>query len=125
MKKLKPLIIAALIMMLMICVSAFAEGEGVNAPFDWIYLATIAGATAATLLIVQFTKMPLDKVWHIPTRVFVYFIALIILGVATYFTAGITVENALLAVVNAFIVALTAYGAYEVTFAKSDAAKRD
>lgn len=87
-------------------------------PLTWAYLATIAGATAATLLIVQFLKVPLDKVWKIPTRAFVYFIALVILLVATAFTTGLTANTTLLTVVNAFIVALTAYGSYEVTFRK-------
>ena len=89
-------------------------------PLTWAYLATIAGATAATLLIVQFLKVPLDKVWKIPTRAFVYFISLVILLVATAFTTGLTPNTFLLTVVNAFIVALTAYGSYEVTFAKAD-----
>ena len=87
-------------------------------PLTWPYLATIAGATAATLLIVQFLKVPLDRVWKIPTRVFVYFIALVILMVATAFTTGLTIDTAFLTVVNAFLVALTAYGSYEVTFRK-------
>ena len=93
---------------------------GAGEPFTWAYLASIAGATAATLLIVQFLKVPLDKVWKIPTRLFVYVIALLIMIIATVFTGGLTIETALLAVVNAFIVALTAYGSYEVTFAKLD-----
>lgn len=87
-------------------------------PLTWEYLATIAGATAATLLIVQFLKVPLDTVWKIPTRAFVYLIALVLLLGGTYFTSGLTVNTALLTAVNAVIVALTAYGAYEVTFKK-------
>lgn len=89
-------------------------------PFTWQYLGTIAGAAAATLLIVQFIKAPLDRVWKIPTRVLAYVIALIIMLVAAAFTGGLTPENALLAVVNAFIAAMTAMGAYEMTFAKLD-----
>lgn len=89
-------------------------------PWTWAYLATIAGATAATLLIVQFLKVPLDKVWKIPTRLFVYLIALIILVIATAYTSGITMNTFLLSVLNAFIVALAAYGSYELTFARSD-----
>ena len=88
-------------------------------PWTWAYLATIAGATAATLLIVQFAKVPLDKVWKIPTRLFVYVIALVILTAATAFTTGLTPDIFLLCVLNAFIVALTAFGAYELTFARS------
>ena len=89
-------------------------------PWTWAYLATIAGATAATLLIVQFMKVPLDKVWKIPTRLFVYIIALVIMTVATAFTSGLNLYSFLLCLLNAFIVALAAYGSYELTFAKSD-----
>ena len=93
---------------------------GPQTPFTWAYLATIAGATAATLLIVQFLKLPLDKAFgNIPTRLVAYVIALIIMLVATAFTTGLTAENALLAVVNAFVVALAAMGGYEITFAKA------
>ena len=89
-------------------------------PWTWAYLATIAGATAATLLIVQFMKVPLDKVWKIPTRLFVYIIALVIMTVATAFTSGLNLNSFLLCLLNAFIVALAAYGSYELTFARSD-----
>jgi len=89
-------------------------------PWTWAYLATIAGATAATLLIVQFMKVPLDKVWKIPTRLFVYIIALVIMTVATAFTSGLNMNSFLLCLLNAFIVALAAYGSYELTFARSD-----
>ena len=89
-------------------------------PFTWQYLASIAGAAAFTLLVVQFLKAPLDKIWKIPTRVFAYIIALLTMLVATAFTTGLDIQTALLAVVNAFIAALTAYGAYEFTFAKLD-----
>lgn len=87
-------------------------------PLTWSYLATIAGASALTLLIVQFLKVPLDSVFHIPTRILVYCIALVIMLVATALTTGLTIDNALLVAVNAIIAAVTAYGAYEVTFAK-------
>lgn len=91
-----------------------------TSPFTWQQLATIAGATVATLLIVQFAKVPLDKIWKIPTRLFVYVVALIIMLVATAFTDGLTPNTALLVAINAFIVALSAYGTYELTFAKRD-----
>lgn len=112
--------------------TAFAEADGVyvplaltetkppTEPFTWTYLATIAGAAAFTLVVVQLCKVPLDTVWHIPTRLLVYVICLLVMVAATHFTIGLTWENGLLAAVNAFIAALTAYGAYEVTFAKRD-----
>lgn len=104
-----------------VTVEAPAEVKDEQVPFTWAYLATIAGATAATLLIVQFLKLPLDKVFgHIPTRIVAYVIALVLMLVSTFFTTGLTAENALLAAVNAFVVALAAMGSYEVTFAKAN-----
>jgi len=90
-------------------------------PMTWEYLATIAGATAATLFIVQYLKVPLDRVWKIPTRAFVYLVALVLLMGGTYFTSGLTVDTALLTAVNAVIVAIAAFGAYELTFKKLEA----
>ena len=93
--------------------------------YTWAYLASIAGATAATLLIVQFLKLPLDLVWKIPTRVFAYGIALVLMLAAQYFTTGLTWETTALAVVNAFVVALAAFWSYELTFADGDHKKKE
>ena len=92
-------------------------------PVSWDQLATIGGAALATLLIVQLLKLPLDKVWKIPTRIVVFFIALVVLMLATYFTKGLTADTALLTVINSVIVALTAMGAYEMTFKKIEERK--
>ena len=78
MKKLLCCLVLLMALMLISSV-AMAEGELPTEPFTWEYLATIAGATVATLLIVQLLKLPLDKVWKIPTRIVVYVISLIIL----------------------------------------------
>ena len=101
------------------CSVAMAEGELPTDPFTWEQLATIAGATLATLLIVQLLKLPVDKVWKIPTRIIAYLIAVIVMLLATHFSVGLTPDRAILAAVNAVIVALAAMGAYEVTFAKA------
>ena len=113
-----------LLLVLLLPVAVLAEGELPTEPFTWQYLVTILGATAATVVIVQVFKLPLDKIWKIPTRIVVYFIALIILELATYFTTGLDASSAILAVFNAFLVALAAYGSYELTFRKSDDAKK-
>ena len=94
--------------------------EAPQSPFTWAYLATIAGATAATLLIVQLLKLPLDKVWKIPTRIWVYIIALALMIAAAGFTTGLDLQTALLTAINAVIVALAAMGAYEMTFGRSE-----
>ncbi len=107
-----------LLTLTLICSVAFAEGELPTEPFTWEYLATIAGATMATILIVQLLKLPLDRVWKIPTRIIVFLIAAIVLLLATHFTVGLTAQNALLTIINAVIVALAAMGGYELSFAK-------
>lgn len=109
------LLIMALVLM---CSVAMAEGELPTDPFSWEQLATIAGATLATLLVVQLLKLPIDKIWKIPTRIVAYAIALVVMLLATHFTVGITWSNGILAAVNAVIVALAAMGSYEITFAK-------
>ena len=49
-----------LMTMLLTCSVAMAEGELPTDPFTWEQLATIAGATLATLLVVQLLKLPID-----------------------------------------------------------------
>ena len=92
-------------------------------PVSWDQLATIGGAAMATMLIVQLLKLPLDKVWKIPTCIIVFVIAFVVLILATYFTQGLSWNTALLTVINAVIVALTAMGGYELTFAKLEKKK--
>jgi len=92
--------------------------EGVS---SWAGLGTMAGASAATLMIVQLIKAPLDKVWHIPTRLLAYVVALALLLTAQLFTGGLNMERALLAAVNAVMAALSAYGSYEVIFGRQEA----
>jgi len=123
MKKL--FLILTLGLVLLLPVVALAEGELPTDPFTWEQLATIAGATVATLLIVQLLKLPLDKVRKIPTRIVAYVIALIVMLAATYFTVGLGWSNGLLSAMNAVIVALAAMGAYEVTFRNVDDGKRE
>ena len=73
-------------------------------PVSWDQLATIGGAAMATMLIVQLLKLPLDKVWKIPTRIIVFVIAFVVLILATYFTQGLSWNTALLTVINANLI---------------------
>ena len=95
-----------------------------TSPMTWEQLATIAGAATATLLIVQLLKLPIDKVWKIPTRIIVFLIAAIVMLLATYFTQGLSWNTALLTLLNAVIAALTAIGGYELTFKKIEDHKK-
>ena len=103
--------------------ASVVESEIPTQPFSWEQLETIAGAALATMLIVQLLKLPLDKVWKIPTRIIVFVIAFAVLILATYFTDGLSWNTALLTVINAVIVALSAMGGYELTFAKLEKKK--
>lgn len=125
----KKLICISLLLLFLLPVAAFAEAlvevatevvasEIPTNPVSWDQLATIGGAAMATMLIVQLLKLPLDKVWKIPTRIIVFVIAFIILILATYFTQGLAWDTAILTIINAVIVALTAMGGYELTFKK-------
>ncbi|MGB8450703.1 MAG: hypothetical protein WCD89_00085 [Anaerocolumna sp.] len=88
----------------------------VNEFITWDFLGTMAGAVAATTLIVQFLKIPLDKVWKIHTRYVVYFIAFFLLFFVELFTGNITFEHTILIMLNAIIVTMAAMGTYEITF---------
>ncbi len=83
-----------------------------NEFFTWAILATYAGATLATTLVTQLLKGVgfLDR---IPTRIFSYVVALIILLAATFFTGALTWDAAALCVVNAVVVSLASNGAFD------------
>ena len=127
MKKIN-LFILAMTAMLTIALPACAEAAqpGVNAFFDWSYLATYSGAVAAVVFIVQFLKLPIDKLGHVPTRVLVYVVSLAVLLLAQMFTGNaFTPEVIALAVLNAVIVAFAAMGVYERAIALPEAEKND
>lgn len=126
-----------LLLFFALAVTAFAaEGPTGDAiiPTDfltWEYLGTMTGVVAVVVLIIQFTKAPLDiivlkifgKEARLPTRLVVWILSFIILIVAAYFTGKLTINYIVLSLCNAIIIAWTAMGAYEVTFAKIDAKK--
>lgn len=82
----------------------------ITAFFDWQYLATFAGAAAATGIVTQFLKGPVDRFFKIPTQVLSYLVALVILILAQVFTGTISAPNAVLALFNALLVATAASG---------------
>ena len=127
MKKLN-LLVMTLAMLLVFAIPACAEAAqpGVNAFFGWSYLATYSGAVAAVVFIVQFLKLPIDRIGHVPTRVLVYVVSLAVLLLAQLFTAqAFTPEVVALAALNAVIVAFAAMGVYERAIALPEAQKND
>ncbi len=94
-----------------------------NEFLTWEYLGTFAGVVAAVTMIVQFLKLPMDRVWKIPTRFLVFIIALVLLFTVQYFTGEITADVAALTIINAVVVTMAALGTYEVTVKKLEQRK--
>lgn len=91
-----------------------------NEMMTWSNLGTLAGATAAVLLIVQYLKLLLPK---FPTRWLALILSVLIMEAFTAISGG-AIQDYGLALLNAVLVASSAMGAYQVTFAPSDAAKK-
>ena len=80
--------------------------------FTWGDLATYGGAVMAVLIITEFTK-DLPCIRRIPTRLWAYLVALVLLTAATVFTAdSLRAEDVLLCLVNGVVVAMAAVGSY-------------
>lgn len=95
--------------------AVFAEVETVTEPefFSWASLLTVSGATAVVTLFVQLTK-GLGVIEKLPTQLYSYLIAVLVLLAATVFTGGLTLSSAVLTLVNGLVVSLASNGAYEV-----------
>ena len=78
----------------------------------WGDLVTYGGAVMAVLIITEFTK-DLPGIRRIPTRIWAYLVALVLLVPAVIFTADtIRAEDVLLCLVNAVLVAMAAVGSF-------------
>lgn len=115
----KKLIFATLLLAFALLVPVFALAENAmldgQSFFSWEAIGTFSGAVALTVFVVQFLKLPLDKVWHIPTRFVVYAVSLIVLVLAQLFLpdrGGLTWDSGLQCLFNAVLVTLAAMSAY-------------
>ena len=80
--------------------------------FTWGDLVTYGGAVMAVLIITEFTK-DLPCIRRIPTRLWAYLVALVLMTAAVVFTADtVRAEDILLCLVNGVIVAMAAVGSY-------------
>ena len=80
--------------------------------FTWGDLVTYGGAVMAVLIITEFTK-DLPGIRKIPTRIWAYIVALVLLVPAAVFTADtIRAEDVLLCLVNGVLVAMAAVGSF-------------
>lgn len=85
--------------------------------FTWATLGTYAGATLATTLVTQLLKGT-GFLSRIPTRLFSYIVALLLLLGAGFFGGGLTLDTAALCAVNAAVVSLAANGAFDAAASK-------
>lgn len=83
-----------------------------NEFFTWASLGTYAGAVLATTIITQLLKgiSVFDK---LPTRIFSYIVAALVLLAATIFGGEINISAIALCFVNAAVVSLAANGAFD------------
>lgn len=85
--------------------------------FSWTMLATYSGAVLATGLITQFIKN-FNGISKLPTQLLSYLVAFVVLILATWFTDALTVESAVMCILNAVVVAFASNGAYEAVSVK-------
>lgn len=85
--------------------------------FSWTMLATYSGAVLATGLITQFIKN-FNGISKLPTQLLSYLVAFVVLILATWFTDTLTVESAVMCILNAVVVAFASNGAYEAVSIK-------
>jgi cell division protein FtsW (lipid II flippase) len=120
-KRLLTFLLVTMVVMFISVLPVFAESTPgtVTEYVSWEMLATSGGAVLLTLLIVEFLKLPLDRVWKIPTRFVVFTIALILLILYETVTVGVlSFPRMPLILLNAVVVTLATMGSYEVTFKK-------
>lgn len=115
MKKIAFMMITALFV-LMMCVPAYAEAVVGEIPvefFTWDKLGTYAGAAVLVALVTQLTK-ELPYVKKIPTQVWSYTLAVIVLIASQVFTGSLSGSSAALALANGVLVSLAANGGYSL-----------
>ena len=121
MKRAGMIILLALLLAMAATPALATADDNLPDAYSWEAVGTVGGCMAVTLLIVQLVKAPVEKFLKMPTRVFVYIISLTLMVCANIFTGKITgAGDVALLACNAIPVALSAMGAYELTFAKHD-----
>ena len=79
---------------------------------DWNMLGSFAGAASAVGLITQITKN-IPGIVKLPTQLWSYILALVVLLLAQAFTVGLTLSGAVISLFNAALVSLSANGGYQ------------
>lgn len=106
----------ALMSMLLIggfCASARAEEAMPTEFFSWNDLGTYAGAAALVALVTQLTKN-LPYISKIPTQVWSYILAVLVLIASQVFTGSLSASSAALSLANGVLVSLASNGGYSL-----------
>ena len=90
----------------------------------WSILGTYAGALGMVLIVTQITKN-VAIIQRLPTQIWSYIVALVILLLAQGFTGSLKFETAALCLFNAAVVALGANGGYEAIARVAEGKKKD
>ena len=84
---------------------------------NWDYLGNFTGVVTIVSLIVQFTKGLPDKLpYKVPTRLYSYFVSIIVLLLTEIFTPtgnGLCLQEAVMTLFNGLIVSIAANGSYD------------
>lgn len=86
---------------------------------DWNTLGSFAGASFAVGLITQLTKN-IPGIAKLPTQLWSYILAVAVLLLSQAFTAGLTASGALISLLNAAMVSLSANGGHQALVKMKD-----
>lgn len=101
------------IMMIMDWVPVHAEEAMPAEFFSWDDLGTYAGAAALVALVTQLTK-ELPYIKKIPTQVWSYILAVLVLIASQVFTGTLSASSAALSLANGVLVSLASNGGYSL-----------
>lgn len=111
MKKILYVLIA--LMMVMTWAPVYAEEAMPAEFFTWDRLGTYAGAAALVALVTQLTK-ELPYIKKIPTQVWSYILAVLVLIASQVFTGTLSASSAALSLANGVLVSLASNGGYSL-----------
>lgn len=80
---------------------------------NWTTLGTYGGALAMVMVLTQFTK-ELAFIKKIPTQLWSYILALVVLMCAMVFSTGLTIDTFFQTLFNAVVVSIAANGGFSV-----------
>lgn len=117
MKKIMFVLLIAMMLLGLLYAPALAEalaGEALPGEFfTWDKLGTYAGAAALVALVTQLTK-ELPYISKIPTQVWSYILAVLVLIASQVFTGSLSGSSAALALANGVLVSLASNGGYSL-----------